>query len=83
MPGGAAGGEGRKLDEITPGNEKFGMLFGFLLLYGRSNMDMQAFIWLVFPAHNPSLREVRAGTQKKKNVKQKPWKSTTCWLMFS
>lgn len=60
MPGGAAGGEGRKLDEITPGNEKFGMLFGFLLLYGRSNMDMQAFIWLVFPAHNPSLREVRA-----------------------
>lgn len=34
---------------------------------------------LILPGHNPTLREVRAGTQEE--TKQKPWRNDGYWLL--
>jgi hypothetical protein len=37
--------------------------------------------WITLPDHNPSLKEVRAGTQgRKQEGKQKLWKEAAYWL---
>lgn len=37
----------------------------------KSNLGRKGFVWLTHPIHSPSLREVRAGTQKQE-LTQKP-----------
>lgn len=77
-------------NSTIPANDKYGLLSGMfqfpLSCYNKwheqKHLRAAKIYWLTLPNKNPSLREVRAGTQGKK-LKHKLWRTAAHWLAGS
>ena len=58
-------------------------VLGFLLLWWNTltenNLERKGFIWLILPHPSPSLKEIRAGTQKGQEPGSRSWCRSPQW----